>query len=231
MNKLLVLIVEDDRPVRSLISMALKSRGYQINTAETGNAALLEATSHVPDIMILDLGLPDMDGGAIIRKVREWSLMPIIIVSSRSDESDKISALDDGADDYLTTPFSIDELLARIRVAARRLQFMRDDSVGKSPVFTNGGLTIDYSAASVKVDGKEVHLTPIEYKLLTLMAQNVGRVLTHNMILKEVWQNTLSADTQSLRVYMASLRNKVEVPLDEKIIQTHIGIGYQMIRL
>lgn len=108
---------------------------------------------------------------------------------------------------------------------------MRDDSVGKSPVFTNGGLTIDYSAASVKVDGKEVHLTPIEYKLLTLMAQNVGRVLTHNMILKEVWQNTLSADTQSLRVYMASLRNKVEVPLGEKIIQTHIGIGYQMIRL
>ena len=230
-SSLSVLIVEDDRPVRSLISTALQSRSYRIDTAASGNEALVRLTGSCPDILILDLGLPDMDGVDIIAKVREWSQLPIIVVSARSADKDKILSLDAGADDYLTKPFSVDELLARIRVAARRLQFLHETSSSDIPVFNNGGLTIDYRSACVTVDEKEVHLTPIEYKLLCLLAKNIGRVLTHNVILKEVWNNTQGNDTQSLRVYMASLRSKVEIPLGAKIIQTHIGIGYQMIRL
>ena len=230
-HKPLILIVEDDRPVRNLISMALESREYRISADATGTQALMDATSHTPDIMILDLGLPDIDGVEIIRKVRTWSRMPIIIVSSRSDDSDKIEALDAGADDYLTKPFSVDELLARIRVVERRLQFVNEEEEKKTSVFENGKLKIDYAAGAVTIDDSEIHLTPIEYKLLVFMSRNVGRVLTHNMILKEVWNNTLPVDTQSLRVYMASLRSKVETPLGEKIIQTHIGIGYRMIRI
>lgn len=226
-----ILVVEDDRPVRNLISMALKTRGYQIETAANGREAMLILTGHVPDIMILDLGLPDMDGIEIIRKVREWSPLPIIVVSARSDERDKIEALDRGADDYMTKPFSVEELLAHIRVAVRRLQYLHENREKIVPVFINGGLAIDYSAGTVAVNGQDVHLTPIEYKLLCVLAQNVGRVLTHNYILKEVWNNTLSADTKSLRVFMASLRNKVEIPLGEKLILTHIGVGYSMIRL
>lgn len=232
MNNLpMILIVEDDRPVRRLISMALKSRGYQTETAANGSEAILSLTGHAPDILILDLGLPDMDGNDIIKKVREWSLLPIIVVSARSDERDKIDALDFGADDYLTKPFSVEELLARIRVAVRRLQYIHENQEKTSPIFTNGGLSIDYNAGLVTINGSEIHLTPIEYKLLCIMAQNIGRVLTHNFILKEVWNNTLPNDTQSLRVYMASLRSKVEPMLGDKIIQTHVGIGYRMIRL
>lgn len=230
-NSPLILIVEDDRPVRSLISMALKSRGYQIESAANGSEAILSLTGHISDILILDLGLPDMDGTEIIRKVRQWSLLPIIVVSARSDERDKIDALDCGADDYLTKPFSVEELLAHIRVAVRRLQYIHESQEKAVPVFTNGGLCIDYNAGLVTINQKEIHLTPIEYRLLCIMAQNVGRVLTHNFILKEVWNNTLPNDTQSLRVYMASLRSKVEPLLGDKIIQTHIGIGYRMIKL
>ena len=231
MNKPLILIVEDDRPVRNLITLALQQREYITQTAANGAAALLAATSGSPDILILDLGLPDMDGVEIIRKVRSWSTLPIIVVSSRSDEADKIDALDAGADDYLTKPFSVDELLARIRVAERRLSYISETGAHDSPVFENGGLRVDYGAGCAFVNGEEVHLTPIEFRLLALMARNVGRVLTHNVILKEVWNNTLPNDTQSLRVYMASLRSKIEEPLGAKIIQTHVGIGYRMLRL
>lgn len=230
-NQPTILIVEDDRPVRSLISMALKSRDYQVETAIDGKSAMLSLTGHAPDIMILDLGLPDIDGNEIIKKVREWSPLPIIVVSARSDERDKIDALDLGADDYITKPFSVDELLAHIRVAIRRLQYIHENTEKMSPQFKNGGLSIDYNACLVTVNGEEIHLTPIEYKLLCIMAQNIGRVLTHNFILKEVWNNTLPNDTQSLRVYMASLRAKIEPALGDKIIQTHVGIGYRMIRL
>jgi two-component system KDP operon response regulator KdpE len=230
-NQPTILIVEDDRPVRSLISMALKSRDYQVETAIDGKSAMLSLTGHAPDIMILDLGLPDIDGNEIIKKIREWSSLPIIVVSARSDERDKIDALDLGADDYITKPFSVDELLAHIRVAVRRLQYIHENTEKASPEFKNGGLSIDYNACLVTVNGEEVHLTPIEYKLLCIMAQNIGRVLTHNFILKEVWNNTLPNDTQSLRVYMASLRAKIEPALGDKIIQTHVGIGYRMIRL
>ena len=230
-NQPTILIVEDDRPVRSLISMALKSRDYQVETAIDGKSAMLSLTGHAPDIMILDLGLPDIDGNEIIKKIREWSSLPIIVVSARSDERDKIDALDLGADDYITKPFSVDELLAHIRVAIRRLQYIHENTEKLSPQFKNGGLSIDYNACLVTVNGEEIHLTPIEYKLLCIMAQNIGRVLTHNFILKEVWNNTLPNDTQSLRVYMASLRAKIEPALGDKIIQTHVGIGYRMIRL
>ncbi|MEG1809564.1 MAG: response regulator, partial [Oscillospiraceae bacterium] len=174
MNKNLVLIVEDDRPVRNLISMTLEAHDYRFITAETGSVAIMAATSHHPDVVILDLGLPDMNGVDIIKKIRTWSNMPIIVVSSRSDDTDKIEALDAGADDYLTKPFSVDELLARLRVALRRLQFMNDSTDADTVVFQNGELKIDYAAGCVFVDDKEIHLTPIEYKLLCLMSRNVG---------------------------------------------------------
>jgi two-component system KDP operon response regulator KdpE len=231
MNKPLILIVEDDKPIRNLISLTLESQQYRQIAVETGSAAVLASLSQKPDIMILDLGLPDLDGVEIIKKTRAWSQMPIIVVSSRSDDADKIEALDAGADDYLTKPFSVDELLARIRVALRRVQFMQEHNASNESVFENGDLKIDFAAGCVFIGEEEIHLSPIEYKLLVLLAHNVGKVLTHNLILKEVWQNTLPSDTPSLRVYMATLRKKVETPLGQKIIQTHVGIGYRMMRL
>ncbi|HWQ06333.1 MAG TPA: response regulator transcription factor [Feifaniaceae bacterium] len=231
MNNPLILIVEDDKPVRNLISLTLESQQYRQIAVETGGAAILASLSQKPDIMILDLGLPDLDGVEIIKKTRTWSNLPIIIVSSRSDDADKIEALDAGADDYLTKPFSVDELLARIRVALRRVQFMQERGQPGVSVFENGPLKIDFAAGCAFVSGEEVHLSPIEYKLLCLLAHNVGKVLTHNLILKEVWQNTLPNDTPSLRVYMATLRRKIESPLGQKLIQTHVGIGYRMMRI
>ena len=231
MNKPLILIVEDDKPVRSLISLTLESQQYRQIAVETGGAAVLASLSQKPDIMILDLGLPDLDGVEIIKKTRAWSQMPIIVVSSRSDDADKIEALDAGADDYLTKPFSVDELLARIRVALRRVQFMQEHGSANESVFENGRLKIDYAAGCVFISNEEIHLSPIEYKLLCLLSHNVGKVLTHNLILKEIWQNALPNDTPSLRVYMATLRKKVELPLGQKLIQTHVGIGYRMMRL
>jgi len=231
MNKPLILVVEDDKPIRSLISLTLESQQYRQIAVETGGAAVLASLSQKPDIMILDLGLPDLDGVEIIKKTRAWSQMPIIVVSSRSDDADKIDALDAGADDYLTKPFSVDELLARIRVALRRVQFMQEHGSSNESVFENGKLKIDFAAGCVFVGEEEIHLSPIEYKLLCFLAYNVGKVLTHNMLLKEIWQNTLPNDTPSLRVYMATLRKKVESPLGQKLIQTHVGIGYRMMRL
>ncbi|MEF9972911.1 MAG: response regulator transcription factor [Clostridia bacterium] len=230
-NKPLILVVEDDRPVRNLITLTLASEGYRYQFTETGGAAIMTAISQKPDLMLLDLGLPDMDGVDVILKTRSWTNMPIIIVSSRSDDADKIAALDAGADDYITKPFSVEELLARLRVALRRLQYMRSPAADDEAVFTNGRLRVDYAAGCAYVDEVELHLTPVEYKLLCLMARNVGKVLTHNCFIKEVWQNTLPEDTPSLRVYMATLRKKLETPLKQKLIQTHVGIGYRMLRL
>lgn len=230
MPKPLILVVEDDKPVRNFITLTLETQGYRYQAAENGKEAIMESLSWKPDLMILDLGLPDMDGVDVIKKTRTWSNMPIIVVSARSEDTDKIAALDDGADDYLTKPFSMDELLARLRVALRRLQFMKDPGPDDT-VFTNGGLKIDYAAGCVSVCGREIRLSPIEYKLLCLMSRNVGKVLTHNFFLKEVWQNTLPSDTPLLRVYIATLRKKVETPLGQKLIQTHTGIGYRMLRI
>lgn len=231
MNKPMILIVEDDKAVRNLMMTTMKANDYNFHTAETGEAAIMQAASIRPDIIILDLGLPDLDGVEIIQKVRTWTNNPIIVVSARSEDKDKIEALDAGADDYLTKPFSVEELLARIRVAIRKMNY---DNSGESAssVFENGELQIDYGAGCVFVDGVEVHLTPMEYKLLCLLAKNVGKVLTHNYMLREVWTNALESDTPSLRVFMATLRKKIEKNPSQPIyIQTHIGVGYRMIRL
>ena len=227
MVKAKILVVEDDAAISNLIRTTLETQNYQYQTADTGAGGLLAAASYRPDVMILDLGLPDMDGVEIIRRVRGWTTMPIIVVSARSEDRDKVDALDAGADDYLTKPFSIEELLARLRVALRRVRSEGEES----SVYENGGLRIDYAAGCVYRDGQEIHLTPMEYKLLCLLAKNTGKVLTHNYILKEVWGSTMAAETQSLRVFMATLRKKIEpVPAQPRYIQTHIGVGYRMIR-
>ena len=231
MDKPLILVVEDDKAVKNLITTTLDIQGYRYRTAVRGQEALVEAVSQKPDIMFLDLGLPDMDGMEIIRKVRSWSKMPIIVVSARTDDNDKIDALNAGADDYLTKPFNVEELLARLRVSLRRLQYF-SETPQEEAVFINGGLKIDYSSGCVFLDGQELHLTPIEYKLLCLLARNAGKVLTHNYILNDVWKNALDSDVTSLRVYMANLRKKIEPDSSHpKYIQTHVGIGYRMLKL
>lgn len=231
MNKSKILVIEDDPAITNLIRATLNTQDYQYHTARTGSAGLMDAVAYNADVIILDLGLPDMDGVEIIRKIRGWSTVPIIVVSARSEDSDKVEALDAGADDYLTKPFSIDELLARLRAALRRRQL---DDTGLAPqesVYRNGNLSIDYAAGCVYRDDREIHLTPIEYKLLCVLAKNTGKVLTHNYILKEVWGNAFSADASSLRVFMATLRKKIEEnPATPQYIQTHIGVGYRMIR-
>ena len=230
MNKPLILIVEDDAAVRNLIATTLEMQNYKYLTAGTGQQAVMAAASQNPDIMLLDLGLPDMDGVEIIKKVRGWSNMPIIVISARSEDRDKIDALDAGADDYLTKPFSVDELLARLRVTIRRLSYIQSVKQEDDAVFVNGDLRIDYAAGCAYLSGKELHLTPIEYKLLCLLAKNVGKVLTHTFITREVWGSAWENDVASLRVFMATLRKKLS-DSSQALIQTHIGIGYRMMKL
>lgn len=232
MNKPLVLVVEDDRPVRNLIVTTLKSHDYRYLTAENGKTAIMEASSHNPDIVLLDLGLPDIDGTEVITNIRGWSNMPIIVISARSEDSDKITALDAGADDYLTKPFSVEELLARLRVTQRRLLLLKSSNDAGKPVFQNGELKIDYAAGCVCLKGVEMHLTPIEYKLLCLLSHNVGKVLTHTYITMQIWGSSRENDIASLRVFMATLRKKLEPEkTSPQYIQTHIGIGYRMLRV
>ena len=231
MNKPLVLVVEDDAAIRNLIATAMETHEYRFFTASTGESAILEAASHNPDILLLDLGLPDIDGINIIKKIRSWSNMPIIVISARSEDSDKIDALDAGADDYLTKPFSVEELLARVRVALRRINVMANAAGPDAAVFINGSMKIDYAAGCVYMEEKELHLTPIEYKLLCVLAKNVGKVLTHTFITREVWGSSWDNDVASLRVYMATLRKKIEKnPSAPQYIQTHVGVGYRMLR-
>ena len=232
MNKPLVLVVEDDRPVRNLIVTTLKSHDYRYLTAENGKNAIMEASSHNPDIVLLDLGLPDIDGTEVITNIRGWSNMPIIVISARSEDSDKITALDAGADDYLTKPFSVEELLARLRVTQRRLLLLKSSNDAGKPVFQNGELKIDYAASCVYLKGEEMHLTPIEYKLLCLLSHNVGKVLTHTYITMQIWGSSRENDIASLRVFMATLRKKLEPEkTSPQYIQTHKGIGYRMLRV
>ena len=181
--------------------------------------------------MLLDLGLPDMDGTDVIRKVRTWSQMPIIVISARNEDRDKICALDAGADDYLTKPFSVEELRARLRATLRRLNYLEGLREEENSRFTNGGLVIDFAGGFATLDGKELRLTPFEYKLLCLLARHVGKVLTHAYITKEIWGSSWDGDVASLRVFMASLRKKIEAdPSQPQYIQTHVGVGYRMIR-
>ena len=232
MNKLQILVVEDDTPVRNLITTTLKAHDYKHIIAENGEEAIRQASTCNPDIVLLDLGLPDMDGVEVIKKIRTWSNMPIIVISARSEDSDKIEALDNGADDYLTKPFSVEELLARLRVTGRRLAMMQANVGVNESVFTNGKLRIDYAAGCAFIDEEELHLTPIEYKLLCLMSKNVGKVLTHTFITQKVWGSSWDNDVASLRVFMATLRKKLEAAPDSpQYIQTHIGVGYRMMRV
>ncbi len=230
MNKFLILVVEDDPPVRNLIATTLKAHDYRYLTADTGEGAVMEAASHAPDVILLDLGLPDMDGVEVIRRVRGWSNVPIIVISARSEDADKIAALDAGADDYLTKPFSVDELLARLRVTQRRLALMGGDE--SASVYENGALRIDFAAGCAYLGDEELHLTALEYKLLCLLARNTGKVLTHKFITQGVWGSSWDNDVASLRVYMATLRKKLEAaPGSPQYIQTHIGIGYRMMKV
>lgn len=232
MNKPLVLVVEDDTSVRNLMTTTLKAHDYHYLTAPNGESAILEASSHNPDIVLLDLGLPDMDGVEIIEKIRTWSNMPIIVISARSEDTDKIDALDAGADDYLTKPFSVEELLARLRVTQRRLIMMQTECSAETAVFTNGALRIDYAAGCAYLNAEELHLTPIEYKLLCLLSRNVGKVLTHTFITQRIWGSSWDNDIASLRVFMATLRKKIEKePNSPQYIQTHIGVGYRMMKM
>ena len=229
MNKPLILVVEDDAPIRNLIATTLKAHDYRFTLACNGEEALREAATANPDILLLDLGLPDLDGVEIIRRVRSWSDMPIIVLSARSEDADKIEALDSGADDYLTKPFSVEELLARLRVTLRRLAALPSSG---SPVFINGQLRIDFAAGCAFLGDKELLLTPIEYKLLCLMARNCGKVLTHTYITQKVWGTSWENDVASLRVFMATLRKKLEsAPGSPQYIQTHIGVGYRMMKI
>lgn len=232
MNKAYILVVEDDLPVSNLITTTLKAHDYRFIAAQNGKNAILQASSHNPDIILLDLGLPDMDGVEVIKCIRSWSNVPIIVISARSEDRDKIDALDAGADDYLTKPFSVEELLARLRATQRRLNVMQNQTLNMSSIFENGDLRVDYAAGCAYLKDEELHLTPIEYKLLCLLSKNVGKVLTHTYITQEVWGSSWDNDIASLRVYMATLRKKIEVgeePL--QYIQTHIGIGYRMLKI
>ena len=227
-----VLVVEDDKSVRNLIVTTLQANDYPYTSAENGKEALSKIETERPDVLLLDLGLPDIDGIEVIKDLRTWSNMPIIVISARSEDMDKIEALDAGADDYITKPFSVEELLARIRVSQRRLAITQSGKQPETSVFENGGLKIDYTAGCTFLKDRELHLTPIEYKLLCLLSRNVGKVLTHTFITQQIWGQCSENDIASLRVFMATLRKKLEPEKNGvQYIQTHIGIGYRMIRI
>ena len=226
-----ILVVEDDPAVRNLVTTALDLHGYDVERAETGELAVMEAASRNPDLIMLDLGLPDIDGVEVISKILGWSAVPIIVISARTEDSDKIGALDAGADDYLTKPFSVEELLARVRASLRR-SGMAGAGAAESSTFDNGPLHIDFAAGCATLAGEELQLTPTEYKLLALLAKNVGKVLTHTFITHEIWGTSWDSDIASLRVFMRTLRKKVEAdPAHPQLIQTHVGVGYRMQRL
>jgi two-component system KDP operon response regulator KdpE len=222
-----ILLVEDEQPIRKFVGAAIVGSQYQLDEAGTAQQALQHATQSPPDLVILDLGLPDMDGQEVIRRLREWSSAPIIVLSARDEDQQKITALDNGADDYLTKPFSTGELLARVRVALRHANRTGDDA-GKT-LFECGTLKVDLSARRVFVANAEVHLTPIEYKILVTLVRNAGKVLTHRQLLKEVWGPDQVQETHYLRVFMANLRRKLEAdPARPRYLLTEQGIGYRL---
>lgn len=221
----LLLVIEDDGQMRRFLRASLASNGYQVVEAETGESGVAQATARNPDLILLDLGLPDLDGLAVTQRLRQWTRTPIIVISARGKEEDKIQALDAGADDYLTKPFGVGELLARIRVALRNAA--RGDS-GESE-FALGALKVDLARRQVLVGGNEVHLTPIEYKLLAALVKHAGRVVTHRQLLREVWGPNSSEQTQYLRVYMGHLRHKLEQnPNRPQYLTTEPGVGYRL---
>lgn len=224
----LILLVEDESPIRKFVRASLEGEGYRLIEAETGQSALAQAASQPPDLIILDLGLPDRDGLDVLRSLREWLSAPVIVLSARGQEKDKVAALDSGADDYLTKPFGIGELLARIRVALRHASRAAAGDKAE-PRFTVGALTVDLASRRVFVNEKEIHLTPIEYRLLTTLVRHAGKVLTHRQLLKEVWGPGNAEEVHYLRVYLAGLRRKLEAdPSQPRYLLTEQGVGYRL---
>ena len=231
MNETTILVIEDDKTIQNFMKISLKTRGYSYILADNGLSGISLFYANHPDLILLDLGLPDTDGVDIIKKIRTWSNMPIIVISARNEDKDKIEALDAGADDYVTKPFSVEELLARLRATTRRLS-ASGQTQAEDAVFENGELRIEYAAGCAWLGDKELHLTPIEYKLLCLLARNVGKVLTHTYIMQQIWGSSGASDIASLRVFMATLRKKIDSSVDgPQYIQTHIGVGYRMMKV
>ena len=225
-----VLVIEDEQTISNFISAILGANGYDVLVARTGMMADSMISSHCPDIIILDLGLPDMDGMTILRRVRSWSKVPILVVSARSHEKDKVEALDAGADDYLTKPFGTEELLARIRAAVRHTRTpVGSESVANTGIFKTGELVIDYAKHRVYIAGKDARLTQNEYKLVSLLGLHAGKVLTYDYLIRELWGPSARSDNQILRVNMANIRRKIEKnPAQPVYIFTEVGVGYRM---
>jgi two-component system KDP operon response regulator KdpE len=226
-EKELILLIEDEPQMRRFLRITLQSHGYRFVEAATGREGLMQATTRNPDVVLLDLGLPDLDGLEVTKRLREWTQTPIIVISAREQEQDKVKALDTGADDYLTKPFNAGELLARIRVALRHA--LRDRSGRHEPVFVLDNLRVDLAQRQVFLDDKEVHLTPIEYKLLTVLIRHAGKVITHRQLLTEVWGPAHADEVQYLRVYMTQLRHKLEAdPARPRFFLNEPGVGYRL---
>lgn len=222
-----IVVIEDDPSIRRFLRTSLGSHGFNVIDAETGKQGIVEVEIRKADLVILDLGLPDMDGVDVIKAIRTWSSVPIIILSARSGEQQKIDALDAGADDYLTKPFGFGELLARIRVALRHATRSQDQN--QDHVFSTGNLKVDLANRLVSVDDKEIHLTPIQYRLLTVLVKNAGKVLTHQQILKDVWGPSYRENAHYLRIYMSQLRQKLEAdPTRPQLLLTETGVGYRL---
>jgi two-component system KDP operon response regulator KdpE len=220
-------IIEDDPQIRRFLRTGLDAHGFEIHEADAGKPGLVMAGTRKPDLIILDLGLPDMEGIDVVRALREWTSIPIIILSARDLEADKVAALDAGADDYLTKPFGIDELLARIRVALRHAARVAQDDTEQ--VYSSRGLKVDLAARSVYRDGQEVHLTPIEYRLLTILVRQAGKVLTHRQLLTQVWGPSYVEHSHYVRIYMGALRHKLERdPAQPELLLTEAGVGYRL---
>jgi two-component system, OmpR family, KDP operon response regulator KdpE len=221
-----VLVVEDEQQIRRFVRTALEGEGCRVHECETAKAALIDAGTRKPDLVILDLGLPDTDGVSVIRDLRTWSQVPVLVLSARSEERDKIRALDTGADDYLTKPFGVGELLARVRALLRR----RGAGERDSPVFEMGDVRVDLTRRVVERAGRPVHLTPIEYRLLSVLIANAGKVLTHRQLLKDVWGPAYVEHSHYLRIYMGQLRHKLEQdPARPRHLLTELGVGYRLV--
>lgn len=229
-QKVSVLIIEDEKSICDFISKTLSTSDYKVTMAANGRDGMALITSSLPDLVLLDLGLPDMDGIEIIRQTRRWSSMPIIVISARTQEKEKVNALDAGADDYITKPFGTNELLARIRTAIRHNNRLANDDTNSNRPYSAGGLVIDFEKRRVMLDGKEVHLTRVEYKIVSLLAKNSGKVLTYDSLIDQVWGPYADDNNRILRVNMANIRRKIEEnPGEPKYIFTELGVGYRML--
>ena len=228
-NNVMILVVEDEKAIRNFMKISLTTQGYKVLESSNGNDAFALFMSYNPELIVLDLGLPDIDGIEIIRKIRQFKEIPIIVVSARGQDRDKIEALDLGADDYLSKPFSMGELLARVRVLLRRINRSKD-MLEEVNEYNVGGLEVDLEKRRIFLNKEEVHFTPIEFKIFSLLVRHAGKVLTHNYIIKEVWGGVVGGENQSLRVFMANIRRKIEKePANPRFLLTEVGVGYRLV--